>query len=65
MAPAMNREKKNVFLLATCQATFNTGQALMLTAAPFIGLALAADKSLATLPIAIQFGATLVATMPA
>jgi MFS family permease len=65
MAPAMNRAKKNVLLLATCQATFNTGQALMLTAAPFIGLALAADKSLATLPIAIQFGATLVATMPA
>jgi MFS family permease len=61
----MNREKKNVFLLATCQATFNTGQALMLTAAPFIGLALAAHKSLATLPIAVQFGATLIATMPA
>lgn len=61
----MNRAKKNVLLLATCQATFNTGQALMLTAAPFIGLALAADKSLATLPIAVQFGATLVATMPA
>ena len=61
----MNREKKNVLLLATCQATFNTGQALMLTAAPFIGLALAADKSLATLPMAIQFGATLAATVPA
>lgn len=61
----MNRAKKNVLLLATCQATFNTGQALMLTAAPFIGLALAADKSLATLPIALQFGATLIATMPA
>jgi MFS family permease len=57
--------KKNVFLLAICQATFNTGQALMLTAAPFIGLALAADPTFATLPIAIQFGATLAMTWPA
>jgi MFS family permease len=37
----------------------------MLTAAPFIGLALSRDPSLATLPIAVQFGATLVTTMPA
>lgn len=61
----MTSEKKNVFLLAICQATMMTGQALMLAAAPFIGLALAADKSLATLPIGIQFGATLLTSMPA
>lgn len=61
----MTHEKRNVFLLALCQAAMMTGQSLMLAAAPFIGLALAADKSLATLPIGIQFGATLVATMPA
>lgn len=61
----MKSEKKNVFLLAICQATMMTGQALMLAAAPFIGLALAADKSLATVPIGIQFGATLLTAMPA
>lgn len=61
----MDTVKKNVYLLALCQATFNTGQALMLTAAPFIGLALSRDPSLATLPIAVQFAATLVTTMPA
>ena len=61
----MKSEKRNVILLATCQATFTTGQALMLTAAPFIGLALAADDALATLPIGVQFGATLAATVPA
>ena len=60
----MSHVKRNVLLLAICQATFNTGQSLMITAAPFIGLALA-DESLATLPIGVQFGATLVATMPA
>jgi MFS family permease len=61
----MNSAKKNVFLLSICQATFNTGQALMLTAAPFIGLALASDQALATFPIGVQFGATLLMTMPA
>lgn len=61
----MKHVKRNVFLLATCQATFNTGQSLMLTAAPFIGLALTADDALATLPIGVQFGATLAATVPA
>ncbi len=61
----MNTAKKNVFLLSICQATMITGQALMLAAAPFIGLALAPDKSLATLPIGLQFAATLFMTMPA
>src|SRR5258706_8332019 len=61
----MNSAKKNVFLLSICQAPFNPGQALMLTAAPFIGLALASDQALATFPIGLQFGATLLMTMPA
>ena len=61
----MKTERKNVLLLAICQATLMTGQALMLAAAPFIGLKLASDQSLATLPIGIQFGATLATTMPA
>ncbi len=56
---------RNVYLLAACQASMMTGQALMLAAAPFIGLAIAPDKSLATLPIGLQFCATLIATVPA
>lgn len=42
-----------------------TGQALMLAVAPFVGLALAPNKALATLPIGVQLGTTLLATMPA
>lgn len=61
----MKAEKKNVLLLAVCQAAMMTGQSLMLAVAPFIGLALASDKALATLPIGVQLGATLLATMPA
>jgi hypothetical protein len=49
-ATRMETAKRNVYLLAICQAAMMTGQALMLAAAPFIGLALAADKALATLP---------------
>jgi MFS family permease len=57
--------RRNVLLLALSQATMMTGQSLMLSAAPFIGLALASDASLATLPIGVQFGATLATVMPA
>ncbi|MFL6623962.1 MAG: MFS transporter [Sulfurifustis sp.] len=56
---------KNVFLLAVCQATMMTGQSLMLAAAPFIGLTLAPTRAAATLPIGLQFAATLATTMPA
>ena len=57
--------RKNVLLLALCQAAMMTGQVLMFATAPFIGVMLASDKSLATLPIGIQLGATLVMVMPA
>lgn len=56
---------KNVYLLAVCQATMITGQSLTFAAAPFIGLALASDPALATLPIGVQFGATLLTVAPA
>lgn len=56
---------KNIVLLAFCQAVLMTGQSLMLAVSPFVGLALASDKSLATLPIGLQLSATLLMTMPA
>ncbi|MBI3897968.1 MAG: MFS transporter [Gammaproteobacteria bacterium] len=61
----MNTAKRNVVLLAICQATLMIGQSLMLTAAPWVGLALTGDKTLATLPIGVQFGVTLLTVMPA
>ena len=63
--PPLSVVRKNVLLLALCQAAMMTGQVLMLATAPFIGVMLASDKSLATLPIGIQLSATLVMVMPA
>lgn len=61
----MDTARRNVFLLALAQATMVTGQSLMLSAAPFIGLALASSPALATLPIGVQFAATLATVVPA
>ncbi len=58
----MNR---NVWLLFCCQALMNavmSGQTVM---SALIGHALAVDKSLNTLPMAIQMTATMTASIPA
>ncbi len=58
-------EKKNVFVLAICQVLFNTGQGLIFASAPLVGLAIAPDQSLATLPISVLLVGTVIATLPA
>ncbi len=58
-------EKKNVFVLAMCQVLFNTGQGLIFASAPLVGLAIAPDQSLATLPISVLLVGTVIATLPA
>ncbi len=60
--PAMRR---NVALLAACQALAMSCSVLMITISALVGHALAEDKSLATLPLAIQFLATMATTAPA
>jgi MFS family permease len=57
--------RKNVFLLATCQALAMSGSSMLAAVAGLAGYMIADDKSLATLPIACQFLATMLSTIPA
>ncbi len=57
--------RKNVILLSVCQALANSGSSLIVAVSALVGLWLAEDKSLATLPIATQFAATMFTTLPA
>lgn len=57
--------KKTVLLLALCQALAMTGSIILFTTAALIGSTLAADKSLATLPLALLQLATMLTTIPA
>ncbi len=56
---------KNVFLLVACQSLMVTNNALLLTASALVGMILAENVSLATLPLALQFLATMLASIPA
>ena len=65
IAIAVNQANKTVFLLAACQALAMTGSIILFTIAALIGSTLAADKSLATLPLALLQLATMLTTIPA
>jgi MFS family permease len=56
--------KRNVALLALCQAVFNTSTGVVLSVSALVGLALATNKSLATLPQALQWEATAAFSIP-
>ncbi|MBT4426362.1 MAG: MFS transporter [Rhodospirillaceae bacterium] len=57
--------RRNVLLLALCQAFFMTSTSAIVTSAALIGYQLSADKALATLPLAMQFIAVMAVTVPA
>jgi len=57
--------KRNVVLLSLSQATLITGSSLLLASSAIEGLALAGNKSLATLPLALLFLAQMTTTIPA
>ncbi len=57
--------KKNVFLLATCQALFMTCTSGVIATSALVGLSLASNSSYATVPLACQFGAGMLVTIPA
>ena len=57
--------KINVLILSFSLAMAMTGASLIVTMAALAGQSLAVDKSLATLPIGVQFLATMLATIPA
>jgi MFS family permease len=56
--------KRNVALLSLCQAVFNTSTGVVLSVSALVGLALASNKSLATLPQALQWEATAAFAIP-
>lgn len=58
-------EKRNVALLLACQALVQTGTVLIITAGGLAGHMLAANKSLATLPISALMLGTMITTIPA
>ncbi len=55
---------RNVAFLSLCQALFSTGNLLVMTVASIVGNMMA-SPDLATLPIALQFMATALITIPA
>jgi MFS family permease len=57
--------KRNVWLLAFCQALMNTGNVLLVATSSLVGYQLAEDKALATLPLALQFLGTMLTSIPA
>ncbi len=58
-------EKRNVVLLAASQGLFQTTSVLIMTIGGLAGYLLAADKTLATLPISAMSIGTAIATIPA
>ena len=61
----VERSHRNVLILALCQALFTSATSLMAAVAGLAGLALAQDKSLATLPISTMWIGTALTTFPA
>ncbi len=55
----------SVYVLSICTATAFTCASLLITLSALIGAQLAPDKSLATLPIALQFLAVMTVSLPA
>lgn len=58
-------EKRNVLILASAQALFQTVSVMVITLSGIVGWMLAADKSLATLPIALMMVAAALTMIPA
>jgi MFS family permease len=61
----MNTMKMNVWLLSACQGLLNTGNSLVGTTSALVGLKLAPDMAWATVPLALQFLASMLTTLPA
>lgn len=57
--------RKNVAILALCQALSMTGSSLVMTVSAIVGTMIAADKTMATLPLAFQMTAMMLTTIPA
>ncbi|BBK37138.1 MFS transporter [Allostella sp. ATCC 35155] len=63
-APVSLAVKANVALLALCQALSMTATNVIMVVTGLVGLSLADDKSLATVPLGLQFTAMMLSTLP-
>jgi len=61
----MNMFRRNVPLLAVSQALMMSSTTLLLTTTALVGLNMAPEKSLATLPLAVMFIAVMLTSIPA
>ena len=60
----MDSSRKNVAVLAVCQALLFTNNSILITVNALVGYALATDKTLATLPVTSYFVGSALATLP-
>src|SRR4051812_30622070 len=60
----MDKSRKNVALLSTCQALLLVNNSVLITVNALAGYALASNKSLATLPVTAYFLGSFVSTLP-
>ncbi len=58
-------ERRMVTLLVVCQSLFFSGVVVVMTLSALVGNLLAENKTLTTLPLAIQMTATMLSTVPA
>lgn len=58
-------QKRNVLLLAASQAFAQTASVLVMTLSGLVGLSLAANKNLSTLPVAMMMVASTATMIPA
>ena len=67
MSPAevAKHRRRNVFLLALCQAAGMSSASLMISVTALVGAQLAPDVRLATLPLALQWLAVMLLATPA
>ena len=63
--PATSSFKRNISILALCQALFMSGTSLMVTTTALVGFALSDDKIYASLPFTLQLVATMLTSIPA
>lgn len=61
----MNLMKRNITLLAFCQAIMMTCMSLMVASAALVGARLSTDAGLSTLPLAVLFLGTMLTSIPA
>ena len=60
----MDSARKNVAVLAGCQALLFTNNSILITVNALVGYALATDKALATLPVTSYFVGSALTTLP-